>query len=203
MNLLDRYGFFGLLYLLFCKIRTLLLFPKARIVRFPIDVRGKKYIDFGENLTTGKNCRIEASPLGNDKKILIKFGNNCQINDYCHISAMQSVIIGDGTLLAGHIYISDNSHGKYKGDNQSCPNEIPIDRVPFISPVEIGNNVWIGEHVVVMPGVKIGNGCIIGANSVVTKSILPNSIAVGSPAKIIKQYNFESNTWNIISNYER
>jgi lipopolysaccharide O-acetyltransferase len=184
--------------MLSCKIRTKILIPSARIVRFPIDIRGKKHIDFGKNLTTGRHCRIEAFPFGCEDGILIKFGNDCQINDYCHISAMQSVIIGDGTLLAGHIYISDNSHGKYKGHIQSSPMEKPIDREYYISPVVIGKNVWIGEHVVIMPGVQVGDGVIIGANSVVTKSIPANSIAVGIPAKVIKHFNYETKMWNNI-----
>ena len=194
--MLERYGFFGTLYMIICKIRTKVFFPNARIIRFPFDVRGKKYIDFGQNLTTGKGCRIEAFPKV--KGIVIRFGNNCQINDYCHISAMQSVSIGDGTLLAGHVYISDNSHGKYKDENQSSPSEIPIDRAYKVAPVEIGKNVWIGEGVVVMPGVVVGDGCVIGANSVVTKSIPNNCVAVGCPAEVIKKYNYVTKKWEHI-----
>lgn len=193
--MLDRYGISGTLYMILCKIKTKLLFPNARIVRFPIDVRGKKYIDFGNNLTTGKYCRIEVFPIDKTDVSIIKFGINCQMNDSCHISAMKSVEIGDNVLMAGHIYISDNSHGHYNGDNQSSPNIEPINRSSYVAPVMIGKNVWIGEGVVIMPGVQIGEGCIIGANSVVTKSVPANSMVVGSPAKIIKQYNEKTKKW--------
>jgi acetyltransferase-like isoleucine patch superfamily enzyme len=54
-------------------------------------------------------------------------------------------------------------------------------------PIVIGNNVWIGMNVIVMPGVKIGNNVVIGANSVVTKDVPDNSIAVGSPCKVISE----------------
>lgn len=55
------------------------------------------------------------------------------------------------------------------------------------SPIEIGNDVWIGQHVIILPSVqKIGDGAIIGAHSVVTKSIPPYSIVVGNPARVIK-----------------
>ncbi|MBL4677498.1 MAG: hypothetical protein JKY70_15040 [Mucilaginibacter sp.] len=64
-------------------------------------------------------------------------------------------------------------------------------------PVIIEDNVWIGETVSVLPGVTIGKGSIIGASAVVTKNIPPYSIAVGNPAKVIKTYNFESNSWEI------
>lgn len=196
--MLDRYGIFGIIYIILCKIRTKLFFPNARIIRFPIDIRGKKYIDLGNNLTTGKYCRIEVFPKekGSDKKI--RFGDNCQMNDSCHISAMKSVEIGNNVLMAGHIYISDNSHGYYKGENQSRPYIEPINRECYISPVRIGQNVWIGEGVVIMPGVVIGEGCIIGANSVVTKSIPDNCMAVGCPAKVIKKYSFKTKKWELV-----
>lgn len=182
----------------FCLIRTKLFYRKARIIRFPFDIRGKQWIDLGENLTTGKGCRLEAFPKDKDNKKVMIFGKGCQINDYCHISAMQSVVIEDGVLLAGKVYLSDNSHGFYKGGgilDNSLPDTRPIDRDYYISPVKIGKNTWIGEGVVIMPGVTIGEGCVIGANSVVTKSIEKHSMAVGVPAKVIKRFDEKTMEW--------
>ena len=59
----------------------------------------------------------------------------------------------------------------------------------------IEQNVWLGEGVVVLPGVTIGENAIIGANAVVSKNIPAFSIAVGNPAKVIKTYNFEQKKW--------
>ena len=53
-------------------------------------------------------------------------------------------------------------------------------------PIKIGNNVWLGGNVVILPGVTIGDGCVIGAGSVVTKDIVPNSVACGNPCKVIR-----------------
>lgn len=87
-------------------------------------------------------------------------------------------------------------HGSYVGDeNDSQPNSIVNDRPLSSKPVVIENNVWIGELCSVLPGVTIGENSIIGANSVVTKSIPANSITVGNPAKVIKQFNFETKHW--------
>ena len=63
----------------------------------------------------------------------------------------------------------------------------------------IEKNVWLGEFVSVLPGVKIGEGSIVGTMSVVNKDIPPYSISVGSPARVVKKYNFDTNKWEKIS----
>ncbi len=194
---MKKYGLSQIFYLSYCKFRTLFIFPNARIIRFPIDIRGKKYIQVSKGFTTGVGCRIEAYPK-TDKKVLL-FGENFQMNDYVHITAMESVKIGNNVLLASKIYISDCSHGSYSGDeNDSHPDSIPHDRPLSSKPVVIEDNVWLGEFVSVLPGVTIGKGSIVGANSVVSKSLPPYVIAVGTPAKPIKQFNFTTNTWEKI-----
>jgi len=146
-------------------------------------------------LTTGVGCRLEAFPSIFNLKTL-RFGDNVQINDYVHITAMSSVIIGNNVLMASKIYISDCSHGYYDGkSNDSIPDTHPIDREYKTAPVRIEDNVWIGESVSILPGVTVGENSIIGANSVVTKNIPANCIAVGNPARVIKKYNFETKIW--------
>lgn len=186
-----------IIYLGRCLLFTKLHVPKARLLRIPIDIRGKKGIDFGKKLTTGYGCRFESFSEDEEKTLLL--GNNVQINDYCHINAFKSVKIGDNVLIASKVFITDLEHGSYIGDeNDSNPNSIVKDRPLSSKPVIIGNNVWIGELCSVLPGVTIGDNSIIGANSVVTKSIPANSIAVGNPAKVIKQFNFSTNRWERI-----
>ena len=64
-----------------------------------------------------------------------------------------------------------------------------------IGRVTIGNNVFIGANTIILPNLRIGDDCVIGANSVVTHDIPDYSVAVGAPAKVIKQYNFKQNKW--------
>lgn len=186
-----------LIYLIYCKLRGLFVFINARLIRFPIDIRGKKNIKVSKGFTTGVGCRLEAYPTKEETTLF--FGENFQMNDYVHITAMKSVIIGNNVLFASKIYVSDCSHGSYTGDEfDSNPNTIPHDRPLYAKPVVINDNVWLGEFVSVLPGVTIGKGTIVGANSVVSKSLPQYVIAVGIPAKPIKKYNFDTNRWDII-----
>jgi acetyltransferase-like isoleucine patch superfamily enzyme len=196
--MLKRYRLIGFFQLIISYLGTKLFFRNARLIRFPFDIRNKSNIDLGIGLTTGVGCRIEAYPKIKNN-IVLHFGENVQMNDFVHITAMQSVIIGNNVLLASKIYISDCSHGSYSGDeNDSHPNLIPVDRPLFANPVLIEDNVWLGEFVSVLPGVKIGKGTIVGANSVVSKSLPPYVIAVGAPAKPIKKFNFLTSRWEKI-----
>ena len=103
-------------------------------------------------------------------------------------------MIGEECLFASKIFISDTSHGSYgeEGDDPSTP---PNDRPLVSSPVTIGDNVWLGENVVVLPGVTIGSGCVVGANSTVSRSLPPACVAVGSPARPVKRYDYDAARW--------
>ncbi len=180
-------------------IITKLFYPGQRLIRNNFEIRGKDMVHFGKGLTTGVGCRIEAfiADGNNDKKIF--FGDYIQMNDYVHISALQSVTIGSNTLIASNVYISDNSHGFYKGSQKdTSPYVIPTKRPYYVAAVTIEERVWLGEGVIVMPGVKIGEGAIVGAHSIVNRDIPSNSIAVGSPARVIKQYNKQNKCWEKI-----
>lgn len=193
--MINRYGVFGSVRLLISLIYTKLAFPKARLIRLPFDIRNRRNIHIGNNFTSGFGCRIEAFPkVKTNEKILI-LGDNIEVNDYVHIAAGEQITIGNNVLLASKIFISDINHGAYSDEDQDSPLIPPNKRRISTSPVIIEDDVWIGESVCVLPGVTIGKGSIIGSLSVVSKSIPPFSIAVGSPARVIKQFDFESGNW--------
>ncbi|MDE6017512.1 MAG: acetyltransferase [Muribaculaceae bacterium] len=177
-------------------IATKVLYRNQRIIRNPFIIRGRKMIKFGNNLTTGIGCRLEAFVADGDSSIKLNMGDNIQFNDYVHISAIRSVEIGNDVLIASHVYISDNSHGSYKGDlNDSSPDIVPIQRPYFVAPVKIGDRVWLGEGVIIMPGSEIGDGSIVGAHSIVSGIVPTNSIVAGSPARIIKIWDNTKKKW--------
>jgi lipopolysaccharide O-acetyltransferase len=130
---------------------------------------------------------------------LIHIGSDVSINDYVHIGAVESVSIGDRVLIASKVFISDHDHGSYgRGGVHSDPRIAPAERPLSASPVVIEDDVWLGEFVSVLAGVRIGKGSIIGTMSTVSRDIPPYSIAVGSPARVIKQFNFASGMWEKI-----
>jgi lipopolysaccharide O-acetyltransferase len=164
----------------------------------PFDIRGRRNIAWGSNFKAGRGCRLEAY-TSNNKPVLI-IGDNVQIHDYVHITATQSVRIGNNVLMASKIYISDTSHGNYSGTgSDSDPAIFPGLRELQSKEVIIGDRVWLGEFVSVLPGVSIGEGTIVGANSVVSKSLPENVIAVGSPAKPVKKFNTKTKIWEPIT----
>ena len=189
-----KYDFLGLIKMGMSFLYTKMYFRQAKIIRLPFDIRNKKSIKLGEGFVTGFGCRLEAYPTNSLATLLI--GEGVQINDYVHITAMERVTIGNNVLIASKVYISDCSHGSYAGDeNDSDPNTKPSARPLFSKPVIIEDNVWLGEFVSVLPGVRIGVGTIVGANSVVSRSLPSYVIAVGSPAKPIKKFNFDTQRW--------
>ena len=197
--MIGQYDFLGSIRMIRNFLYTKTFFPQARIIRFPFDIRNKKWIQIGKNFTCGVGCRLETHPnkaRKNDKLLII--GDDVQINDYVHIVSKEKVTIGNNVLMASKIFISDLNHGNYSSEIQDSPDIPPNKRNLSTSPVIIEDNVWIGEFVSILPGVTIGFGTIIGANSVVSKSIPPYVIAVGSPAKAIKKFNFESQKWERI-----
>ena len=107
----------------------------------------------------------------------IKIGKNVFINACCRFQDQGGIEIGDGSLIGHNTTIATLNHDFNPLKRQNL--------TP--SPVKIGKNVWIGSDCTILPGVEIGDGAIIGAGSVVTKSIPTNAIAVGNPARVIKE----------------
>lgn len=189
----SNYGlletFQNILYL----ISTKLFYPTARLIRFPIYVRGKEYINFGNRLTTGRFCRLEVNGIHSEK--ILKFGENVNIGDSVRFSCIENIEVGNNVLIGSKVLIIDHSHGSYTGEVQDNPNVSPNERKLTSKKIHIGDNVWIGEGAVIQQGVTISKGAIVGANSVVTKDVSHNTIVGGVPARDLKIFNEESQKW--------
>lgn len=159
-----------------------------------------KFSDFGNSTLLSRDCFITGHgklKIGNNSSILahaiietcnqnssISIGNGVSLGEYCHITAMSSIIIGDGTLTGRFVLITDNSHGHTDGSDSEIP---PLQRsIQSKGGITIGKNVWIGDKTTILPNVTIGDGTIIAANTVVTKDVPPYAVVAGNPARIIK-----------------
>ena len=157
----------------------------------------------GKGSTIRRNTRIDVLPFNN-----FELGENSTIEDFCTVNnGVGEVIIGNGVrigmsnVLIGPIQIGNNvifaqnivssglNHG-YEDIN------IPICKQPTTtSRITVEDDCWIGANAVITAGVTIGKHSVIAAGAIVTKNIPPFSIAVGNPARVIKQYNFETKQW--------
>ncbi len=146
---------------------------------------GEKYIIIGDHFSVGRSFRLEAfNGFRSDKESpQLVIGNNVRIEDYCHIACVNKVEIGNNVLIASKVFITDHFHGNI--DSRDI--DIPPSKRPLVNkPVIIGDNVWIGDNVSVLPGVVLGDNVIIGANAVVTHSFPHNSVIAGCPARLLK-----------------
>ncbi|MEQ8239752.1 MAG: acyltransferase [Cyclobacteriaceae bacterium] len=142
-------------------------------------------IRFGNrvNLDRGVSIILSDTPDNKNQVFLLTLGDHVYINRYTVIDATTEITIGDRTMIGTHCYITDHDH-----DFKGAPVDQSIGELPIAGkPTIIGQNVWIGSHVTILKGVTIGDNCIIGAGSVVTKSIPENMIAVGNPCKVLKE----------------
>lgn len=175
------------------KARGLRVGPQSRI-------RGLAHIRMGSNFHAGRGLWLDAVTRYHDQRFSpqIIVGDSVFMSDWIHISATSRVEIGDHCLFGSKVFVSDHTHGSYSGTGNSPAVPPPGRPLGIGSHVVIRDRVFLGDGVVVLPGVTIGSGSIIGANSVVSRDIPANVIAVGAPAKPVKEYNLEKGIWQRI-----
>jgi len=168
-------------------------FGTKSTIHHPAIISEHKDISIGNNTIILSNSRLSVYNYLTGGQSKIKIGDDCYIGFRFSVLAGGNVTIGNYVLIASDVLITSENHGT---DPES---ETPYMDQPLIcKDVTIGNGCWIGEKVSILPGVSIGEKCIIATNSVVTKSIPAFSIAAGIPARVIKQYNFEKHCWEKI-----
>lgn len=177
----DKYNSLGI------KMGANSFFEKPKILD------GAQYIEIDENSSIGHSFWLGAFDkyLNQTFKPRINILKNVRIGNYACITAIDEVLIKDGCLISEYVYISDHYHGFDPSLNLSPMNQ------PLFSKgkVEIGENTFIGYRATILSGVKLGKNCVVGAHSVVNKSFPDYSMIAGSPARLIKTYDFESKSW--------
>ena len=160
-----------------------------RVFGYPVMISGTGHISLGDNVEICRLARIDAIEYypntGQRFSPELKIANNVVVQISCHIGCINRVEIGEYTTMGARTYITDHTHGSVEyGDLQLPPRHRNLYSK---GPVIIGKYVSIGEGCIILPGVTIGDHAVIGANAVVTKDIPPYAVAVGNPAKVVKQ----------------
>lgn len=173
---------------------------KGLVIGKNVNIRCPNRIRVGDNVVVGNNCTLDAKGtngsgieiedgvfIGESSIIStadgsIRIGTQSNISSFCRIATLTSINIGKKVLIAAYCYICGGGHKHDRSD-------IPIMDQPNYTKgsQDIGNGCWIGTRTTVLDGVSIGPDTIIGAHSLVTAEIPAMSIALGSPAKVLKK----------------
>lgn len=149
--------------------------PMGLTVSEGVFINGFDMIKVGNNVSFGRECTVH-SALGE-----ISIGDRCSFNDRVWMgSDFGSIVIGNNVLVGPYSVFRSANH-KYDGDGPI------IDQGHTHGVITIGDNVWIGAHVTIIPGANVGRGSIIAAGAVVNGSIPPHSLATGIPAKVLRR----------------
>lgn len=144
-------------------------------------IRGKFSVSLGKHaqLILGKHL-VSMGPLyiKELEGAKLQIGENCFFNHNCSITCAKDIKIGNGCNFANNIVIVDHDHKVSLSG---------VEKDLICEPIVIGNSVWIGANVTILKGVKIGDGAVIAANSVVRKDVISHTMVAGVPAKLVKE----------------
>jgi Acetyltransferase (isoleucine patch superfamily) len=181
-------------------LRNFHSYGKNTVLDRNVRLQNEKYFTIGNNCYIGEDSFLYAWdrwPYGKEGDQLLHpclvLGDNVVATRHLTIYCTGNIIIGNNVLIASDVLITDENHG-------TDPTEESYLQQPLTTKdIKIGNGAWIGEKCSILPGATIGDKAIIGANSVVTKEIPPCTIAVGNPARVIKEWDSVRNIWIKIS----
>ena len=153
-------------------------FGRRTVIQLPVRLNGERGITIGSDVFIGADSWLQA--LGDGR---LEIGDGSSLAGGCVLSAATSVRLGRKVLVARNVYVSDHMHAfadaRHAVLDQGLTN---------LEPVEIGDGAWLGENVVVCPGVTIGRGAVIGANAVVRENVPDYAVAVGIPAHVVSHF---------------
>ena len=165
-------------------------FGDGSLIAFPwVTVYNEHYIEIGSNTMIGPYCALSAGMLPGQECLtspVVKIGDRCLIGRGSGIVGHLAISIGDDVWTGHHVYITDQNHG-YEDVNRPISQQTQPEQ-----PVIIGDGSWLGAGTVVLPGATIGRHVAVGANAVVTGALPDFCVAVGAPARVIRQYTPDS-----------
>jgi acetyltransferase-like isoleucine patch superfamily enzyme len=167
-------------------------FGERSYIQRPYSISGRKRVRIGKRTSIGGGLHIQAITeyAGVRYMPTIEIGDDVYIGGHAYFTAIDRISVGDGCVLSEYVYLTDEVHGM-------DPRAGLIMEQSLISrgPVVIGRSCFLGFRVAVMPGVTLGEHCVVGANSTVTRSFPAYSMIGGSPARILKRYSQTLGRW--------
>jgi acetyltransferase-like isoleucine patch superfamily enzyme len=152
-------------------------------------IRNVRFLVIGNNVRFGSFLKINTYFIDPKNKPSVKINDNCYIGDNFTILCANNILIEKNVLIASNVLITDENHGIDPTQNYYMYQRLITNKVI------IGEGTWVGANVIILPGVSVGKKCVIGAGTVVSKSIPDYSMVVGVPGKVIKKFNFLSKKW--------
>jgi acetyltransferase-like isoleucine patch superfamily enzyme len=164
-------------------------FGRGSAICFPVHTLfGERYMRIGTETIIGAYATLSAGVAPShelERDTVVRIGDRCLIGRGSGIVAHESIEIGDDVFTGHHVYITDANHG-YEDVTLPIGRQFGAPR-----PVSIGSGSWLGHGSIVLPGACIGEHVVVGAGAVVT-GVLPDfSVAVGSPARVVRRYDPE------------
>lgn len=190
INSLKR-GFHYLKSVLYYR-RVFASFGSGSTLFKPLLLSNPRFIHIGRNVEVGQGVRMEVV-VSNAKRIPeLRIGDNVNIEQNVHLVCHSRLIIGNDVSITGHCAIVDVTHPYTDVHDPVKIGSRILDEDSF---VEIGNGCFLGFGSLVMPNVRIGKYCIVGAHSVVTKDVPDYSVIGGNPAKVLRRYDDATGEW--------
>lgn len=157
-------------------------FGDGSVVQRPVRLHGEARISIGHGVFIGAGSWLQTLTIDDgEPRPRITIADGVSMSGSCVLSAVRDIRVGAGALFARNVYIADHSHAFV--DRSMAIAQQGVDR---IAPVVIGEGCWLAQNVVVLPGVTIGRGAVVGANSVVRADVPDRAVAVGAPARVIR-----------------
>jgi acetyltransferase-like isoleucine patch superfamily enzyme len=158
-------------------------FGANSLMRKPLLLHNPQFMHIGSGVSIRNGIRMESIQTNPKKIPVLRIGNDTMIEQFVHIICHNRVIIGSNVAIAPMCGIVDTTHPWMDSPEITNPGDRLIDDDGY---VEIGDGTFIGMGTLILPNVRIGKQCYIGANSVVTSNIPDRSVAAGTPARIIR-----------------
>lgn len=141
-----------------------------------IRVHGNSQVNIGSSCRIDRGVRILSA-----NNAIVTLGDNTRVGLYTVFNGGDSITVGEKSLISGFVYLQTSMHG-------FAQKSTSVQEQGYLhAAVVLEEDSWLGTHVVIMPGVRLGRGAVVGSNAVVNKNVEPYQVVAGIPAKVIKE----------------